>query len=455
MRKTKIFIAEDIPSLNKGEVAILKGIINTLRTSLGDVEITLLSLLHPKIDIPRYSAEDIKIINGISDFHLPSLFKRSSFTKILIFGICAFQHILFLLLYTFLGLNAIRVMGREIWKEYFNSDLIIIGHDHTLLSFSHLYIIPFAKILRKPIVIYAGGASISGLNKVHALLVKILLKILLNKVDLILLREDDSYKFLKRIGIYRPPMYVTADVAFLLQPISHERVKEILLYEGIKEVNPIIGVTMNKKVLSHTFPHLKNKQKRYEMGIELMAQVIDHLIDTLNATIVFVPHSIGPTKEFDDRITAREIYQISKNKQRIRIISNEYTAEELKGLIGHFNLFIGTRIHSIISSTSMHVPSIAIAKFSDHRAHGIIGKMLGQQKWICYAETLDYDVLVSKIKEAWFMRNEIKRNLVSIIEIVKKRAFLNGYLVSSLLNATVCKSIHCFKNKVDQRRGEK
>ena len=55
----KIFIAENVPSLNKGEMTILEGMLESFKT-LGRVQVTMLSDL-PQIDQSRYGTK-IKII---------------------------------------------------------------------------------------------------------------------------------------------------------------------------------------------------------------------------------------------------------------------------------------------------------------------------------------------------------------------------------------------------------
>ena len=424
---TKIFIPEEIPSLNKGEAAILIGALESFRT-LGDVEVSLLSF-RPEIDRMRYPAE-IKIIDGMKDLHLSNtLLWGPPIAKIARIAFCAFQHISFGILHKIFGSEAIKIMKGEIWREYTQSDLIIVGHDNTIIIPAHLYTIPLAKLLRKPVVIYAGGTKQEGVgNKLWTMLARLVL----NKVDLISLRDEISYTHLQKIGI-KPPMYVTADTAFLLPSAPPERVKEIMSRENINKNRPIIGMVMRGTMFHYTFPCLKNPKQKYDKCVRVMAQVVDYMVDTLNATVVFIPHSFDPAEGLDDKIIAKDIYQIAKNKLNIKVITNEYAPEELKGLIGQFDLFISARTHPLISSATMYVTFITISCPSHQRAYGIIGEMLGQEKWICDVEMLDSDVLISKITDAWFARGEIKKDLMSKVEIVKESALYNGELVKDLL----------------------
>ena len=90
-------------------------------------------------------------------------------------------------------------------------------------------------------------------------------------------------------------------------------------------------------------------------------------------------------------------------------------------------------MHATIASTSMHVPTVAIA-YSD-KTHGIIGKMLGQDKCIIDIKELNYESLISKINDACENREKIKKELEVKIPMVKERAMLNGKLVKELLDS--------------------
>ncbi len=163
----------------------------------------------------------------------------------------------------------------------------------------------------------------------------------------------------------------------------------------------------------------------------MLAQVIDNITNRINATVIFIPHCIGFAKELDDRIMAGDIFQMCKNKDKVKVITNEYGAEELKGFIGQFDLLIGERTHSVVNAMSMCVPSIVISYSTDQRL-GII-KMIDQENAICYVENLNAETLLSKISDIWSERNKIKKDLKSQTEIIREQAMLNGKLLKELL----------------------
>ncbi len=429
----KILIAENVPSLNKGEMAIIEGMLECFR-DLGTVELSMLSFF-PDIDQARYGVS-VKVIDIKKSW--PVINKLNSGRSIFKSIWVMVQHLLFILAFRILGKNVLRLFQGEVWKEYINADVIIVGHDSNFgiggdpenpLLYP-LYIPFFAKLLNKTTMFYAG--SIPKPPQRFRWIFSKAFKIALSKVDVITLRENVSVNNLKEIGLRNNRIVVTADPAFLLKPASDDCINKIITMEGIEHFSkPLIGVTISKVRGLLAFPEINNPELAYDMHLEMMAQFIDKIIIKLNASIIFIPHSIGLGDELDDRITAKKILNKCQNKERIKIIFNEYGPAELKGLIGQFDLLIGERLHSAIAALTMGVPAIAISYSSDQRL-GMI-RMLGQDNAICYVEGMDCDTLLSKIDYIWPRREKIANELRLQSKDIKQRARLNGVKLKEFL----------------------
>jgi len=88
--------------------------------------------------------------------------------------------------------------------------------------------------------------------------------------------------------------------------------------------------------------------------------MIDYLTERINGVAGLVPNQFGPRRKDDDRAINQVVYQRVMNKHRVKLIRNEYTPEELKRIIGQFDLLISGRIHPIIHAFFMGVPSVGI-----------------------------------------------------------------------------------------------
>ena len=314
--------------------------------------------------------------------------------------------------------------------EYYDSNIVInSGGDQlsgeygisTLSSFVNI-ICPI--LLDKPVILY--GESLGYFKNP---ILNSIAKFIFSRTKLILVREEISKKYLYDNNITSPIIHVTADPAFLLSVAPESRVFEILSEEGIEKIqNPLIGI--NPSGLISRFSG-KSHEKAEEEFTSIMAKIIDNLAENLKATIIMIPHVYTPND--DDRISINRIYHEVKDKSNIEIIKNEYTPQELKGIIGLCDLFIGARMHATIASTSMLVPTIGIAY--SHKMHGIIGKMLGQEKYVLNIDELEYETLISKVNDAWENREMIKKELETKIPKIKNKAMLNGKYVKDLLDS--------------------
>ena len=54
-----------------------------------------------------------------------------------------------------------------------------------------------------------------------------------------------------------------------------------------------------------------------------------------------MPHVTNDDKPVDDRFVAKKIYEMAERKDKIRLINNDYSPDELKSIIGQCDLFIG------------------------------------------------------------------------------------------------------------------
>lgn len=315
--------------------------------------------------------------------------------------------------------------------DYNNCDIVIhSGGDQmsgelgigVLSEYLHL---SFAILLEKPVILY--GESL-GFFKNSIL--NLLTRLIFNKTKLILVREELSKTYLDNNYINNPDVYVTADPAFCLDSIPQELALEILFKEDVYEINrPLIGINANG--LFSRFVEGDSKIEADEKISEILAKVSDNLIENLNATIIFIPHVYSNFD--DDRKIIKVISHKIKNDSKIISICNEYTPQELKGIIGLCDLFIGARMHATIASTSMCIPTVGIAY--SHKMHGIIGKMLGQEKYIIDINELNYNDLKLKIIDAWENREQIKTELKYRIPLIKEKAMLNGKLVKDMLDS--------------------
>ncbi len=429
-------IAENIPSLNKGEMTILDGMLASFNL-LHDVNVSMLSP-HCDIDRLRYSHK-IKIIDTNHAWHFGQKMIGKRHTRLFISILIMLQHLFFLMLYKISRRLTFKIFTSSIWKEYSIADVVIEGHNGTfgiggndgIPYFYLLYLPIFIRALGKPIVFYGGSIKRYSPSSFFGKLFNKLLHFALNNIDLITLRESVSFQNLTFLGVNNTNVRVTADPAFLLHSAPGWRVDEIMKRENVNTDKKIVGVTVSYKRACQAFPKL-GPANSYVKHNDLMAKIIDDIIQKYNANVVFIPHCIGYGKLLDDRLVAYDVYQKCHNKSHIKLINNEYDAAELKGIIGRFDFFIGERLHSVINALSMGIPSLVILSSKDQRLD--ILRMIQLDYMIFFIERFNNELLFNTFSNLFFNRNEIKNDIFIKIEKVKERAMINGKLLKILID---------------------
>ena len=408
-----IFTNTSICGWNKGSAAQVISTIKILKHFIPDTSFTLISR-RPK-DINQATKYSLKVVNYFSE--------NSRNMELL----CLYHHIADLfrcLLYAMLrkiGLNASSLLNEKYLKKYAEADIIIdISGDSFSDSKGGKSLINSLGILigillKKPIVFFSQ--SIGPFKRWTMPLTKFCL----NKANLIIVREEITKNYLEKIGI-KSPICLTADCAFVLEPAPYERVKNILSKENINIKRPLVGISANAM--------LDDKENNYAKS---MAQLLDYIIEKLNAQVVFVPHVVGIKEggKGDDRVMGEMIYKLARNKENVDLIKGDYSPEELKGIIGLCDIFIGGRMHANIAAISSCVPTLATAW--SHKYYGII-RTVGQEKYVCDFKMMNFEELKSKIDDLWDNKEKIHKELKVKVKEQKKLAWFSGELVSDALN---------------------
>lgn len=127
---------------------------------------------------------------------------------------------------------------------------------------------------------------------------------------------------------------------------------------------------------------------------------------------------------------SKEVASRIRSKVNIRVLTKDYSLEELKGIIGQMDLFIGTRMHSNILALSMRVPTIAIS--CQRKTEGIMS-MLRLTEYVLDIATITFDDMVSMIERVWNNQQAIAGFLKQRAEKAEELALCNAKLVKDVI----------------------
>lgn len=416
-----IFVAETVPSRNKGEAALMHGIVSSIKEYCDEDILFYLCSEMQSIDQKEYGNEvkvlDHKGLIPIND---------TVINKLRFFLFRSVKHFFFLILYRMVGGLSLNLFTDEIWRAYSCSDVIIIGHDNLFCKF-HIPLIVFLKLLGKKVVVY--GCTITPVV-LSSKFINVLAKHALNRVDLITTRESLTYDLLKSIGVNKAPLFCTADKGFILDPISTHQAHELKKKFFIDDLpKPVIGVMVVKGSTVYKAAFKGNKytqEEKYQKHSQEIANALDGVNSKIGGTFVFIPHCIGPGVESDDRLCAITVRSLMENKDSVVLLEEELRVNELKGMMATFDLVVSERTHGGINAATMFVPTLWITHPKDHRTYGIVSDTLELPECLYNIEDLNSKSLEDKIVDTYNNKVDIVKTLKVTIPKAKKAAMLNG-----------------------------
>jgi colanic acid/amylovoran biosynthesis protein len=184
---------------------------------------------------------------------------------------------------------------------------------------------------------------------------------ILNHCESIYYREYESEKIILQLDkTLTNKSHFRYDVGFLLNAVESDRVKKIGSILSSAD-SKICG--FNISGLLYRGGYSGKNQFNLAIDYKIMTEaILESIIDKYGYTAILLPHVYGNKYE-SDSVICKEIYPVLKIKynNKIMFFDEEFSAEEVKYLIGECNLFIGARMHACIAAMSQNVPTICLA----------------------------------------------------------------------------------------------
>ncbi|RMF05870.1 MAG: hypothetical protein D6768_00365 [Chloroflexi bacterium] len=312
---------------------------------------------------------------------------------------------------------SVKIFGLPVFRAVLGSDLVLVT-DNILFDmklFNPLFnylstlslVLPMAKKRGIPVVLYN-----MSLGPVSTPAGTWCMKRVINSVERIILRDQQSKDLLDRLNVSLPPVDFGADSALNTEFCSAERLQEIVAAKGLfTNPNGTIGFNVNVYLDQYLKHGARSDTKPF---IQMISGAIDQVIDELDVDILFFV-----TQVMDIRVTNAIIDNI-KNKQRIKTITNkEYSFEELTAVMSKLLLMVAMRTHALILASSAGTPVAGIISYP--KTTGYL-KTIGQGQWIINFEDLETDRLFDLVASVYHNRDEIKKTLLPAVEREKQKA---------------------------------
>ncbi|MGI6066839.1 MAG: polysaccharide pyruvyl transferase CsaB [Bacillota bacterium] len=264
----------------------------------------------------------------------------------------------------------------------------------------YLALIRLALWYQKPVMFYAQGIGPVKRSWARKLLARVV-----NRVDLITVRDEDSRDDLLAMGVQKPPIYVTADPVLGWESDDETTPGEVLCRAGA-EKKPAVGVSLRD------WEGLKLKE---------IAQVCDWLAERGFQVVLLPFHFPG------DIAICRDVAKLMK--QEHCLVKENLSPAEMMNLVGKMHLIIGMRLHALIMAAARGVPFVGLSYDPKvERFSRQVGQTAG-----CTVENLTATFLQAQVEQILANYRPIKRDLTDKTAELKVKARENALLVGKLL----------------------
>jgi len=215
---------------------------------------------------------------------------------------------------------------------------------------------------------------------------------------------------LLRPGLAKGKASFCYDVAFAVDPHRPEGLEAENSSAGVGETSTRVGMNISGLLFmgGYTRNNMFGLRADYR---EFIYRAIDLLILKKGANVTLIPHVFGTGKESESDLTAcEEVYEQLKAKYngQLRLVRSNYDPSEMKYVIGQFDFFVGSRMHSCIAAVSQCIPATSIA-YSD-KFVGVM-RTLGIESSVADARTLTENELLDVMERNYDGRSGTRRHL--------------------------------------------
>lgn len=348
---------------NSGDDAILKAILLSLKTIRKPIDITVLSK-RPEMTEKEYG------VTALDRFHFWKVAKLLKETDVLVMG-----------------------GGSLLQDKTSNRSL-----------YYYLGLMLLAKKKKVKVILYANGVG-----PINGKLNRRLTKKILNKIDMLTIREKYSYDFVRSLGVDQPPMVITADPVFhLAEPENREDGKAKLRALGLSDA-PILGVMFRS-------------WKGEDSYTKKMAELCDYMVETYGMQVLILPMKYPADLKVSNAIA-------SQMKQKSFVLSERYLPEENLKLISGMSLILGMRLHAVIYAALHAVPFVGfqydpkVAYYTTELGQPLVSDIIN----------IDLEQLKKEADELYLHREEYAEKLRMKTEALQKMALENVKYIEKFL----------------------
>jgi len=237
-----------------------------------------------------------------------------------------------------------------------------------------------------------------------------LARYLLRRSSVIMARDVESQKVAQELVGPQREILLSPDVAFSLEAV---RPAVIALDPPLPKGAPfgtVIGLNVNGLMYNGGY----TRRNMFDLKLDypgILPKLVKSLLAAHQGELWLIPHTLGARGNVESDHEASEKLHACLSpalQARVRIVTGDYNAHELKGIIGQCDFFIGSRMHSCIAALSQGIPCVGVAY---SRKFAGVFDSVGMGDWVVDARVSANDEAVARTVELYRQRNAVRTEL--------------------------------------------
>lgn len=235
---------------------------------------------------------------------------------------------------------------------------------------------------------------------------------LLQHAALVSLREPVSRELVQRYGLPMAKLHEGGDTAWLVRPVH--AASEVLAWFGRRhEQRPVVAITVRE--LAPFDKRLNTTQLAYEKAF---AKLADSLIND-GYDVLAVSTCTGiDSYHRDDRMNALQVKTHVAHPEHFEVVMDELNDVQLGQVLAQCDLLIGTRLHSAIIAMNFGTPAIAVNY--EHKSEGIM-RQLGLADMAATVPSLLDGTLITRAKAVLASKAEMAETVSAAVALERSR----------------------------------
>lgn len=231
---------------------------------------------------------------------------------------------------------------------------------------------------------------------------------------LVVARDDVSREHLSRLPGVDPARIVQApDIAFLFAGSGEQRGREIMDRLRVDCARPVVGIAPNMKVYQRTAG--SGEANRY---VQVLMEICRYL-RAQDADVLLIPHHAvdQETGALDDRILGS---LVAAHMADPRVVSwNECpSAADIKSVMAHLDLLVGSRFHALVGTLSSGVPVFALSW--SHKYQELL-RPFHLDRYVVGVDGMEAETLMPRLREYYQQRETLREDVRAALPVIRRK----------------------------------